>query len=286
MRRLRASGHKALVSLFCLTGGWSNDILHRLVALRRPAREAGGDAARIAAQIRDRGYYVFDRRIPGDVCERLLAFSLAESGYERGRPARVRYDLDESRILQSGDAQALMADPELLAVAEAYLGSRPLLDFVAMWWHTSFSTQPDKDAGQWFHFDMDRIKWLKFFIYLTDVGPENGPHTFVAGSHRSGGIPRSILKKGQVRIDDAEVQRAYAEGDAVELCGPRGTIIAEDTRGLHKGRAVRSGDRLVFQLQYSDIIFGADYPRPSGFAVTDALRDAARRHPGVFSRFV
>jgi len=294
--RIRASGHKALVSLFCLTGGRSNDLLHRLVAARHPPLpldDLDDVAAPIAAQLRERGYCVFERRVPADVCERLLAFALAEEAevsgvravYERGEPRGVRYDFSEETILRSGDAQALMADREFLAVAQAYLECRPLLDFAAMWWHTAWSAQPDKKAGQWFHFDMDRIKWLKFFIYLTDVGPDDGPHTFVAGSHRTGGIPRSILKKGQVRIDDAEVRRAYAADDIVELWGPRGTIIAEDTRGLHKGAAVRAGDRLVLQLQYSDSRFGANYPRPAGAVLTPALRDAARRYPGVYAGY-
>jgi hypothetical protein len=89
-----------------------------------------------------------------------------------------------------------------------------------------------------------------------------------------------------VRIDDAEVFGAYASGDVVEFCAPRGTIIAEDTRGLHKGAAVRSGDRLVFQLQYSDSDFGAGYPRPANFVLAPPLRAAASRYPEVYSRFL
>jgi hypothetical protein len=286
MSWLKKLGHKALVALFCQTGGSSNELLHRLVARRHPPLDLGdGDAARIGDELRERGFYVFDWRVPADVCERLLDFSLRETAYERGRPRAVRYELGEASILHSDDAQALMADRRFLAVAQAYLQCRPLLDFVAMWWHTSFSQQPDKDAGQWFHFDMDRIKWLKFFIYLTDVGPENGPHTFVAGSHRRGRIPRSILRRGQVRIADAEVLGAYAKEDVVEFCGPRGTIVAEDTRGLHKGAAVRMGDRLVFQLQFSDSMFGADYGRPAGAVLTPSLRAAIDRYPDVYSRF-
>lgn len=287
MSFVKKLGHKALVALFCLTGGASNELLHRLVARRHPPLDLGDDdSARIAGGLRERGYHVFDWRVPADVCERLLDFSLRETAYERGRPGAVRYDLDESSILRSDDAQALMAHRRFLATAQAYLQCRPLLDFAAMWWHTAFSQQPDKDAGQWFHFDMDRIKWLKFFIYLTDVGPENGPHTFVAGSHRRGGIPRSILRQGQTRIADAEVLGAYAKEDIVEFCGPRGTIVVEDTRGLHKGAAVRSGDRLVFQLQFSDsLFFGADYERPAGAVLAPPLRAAADRYPEVYSRF-
>ena len=134
---------------------------------------------------------------------------------------------------------------------------------------------------------MDRIKWLKFFFYITDVGPDNGPHSFVAGSHRTKGIPASILNKGQVRIDDGDVLDSYSKQDIIEFEGPAGTIIAEDTRGLHKGKHVRKGDRLVFQLEFSDSVFGKVYPDPKeGFTPISSLHRMAAAYPAVYSRFV
>ncbi|MEI6399325.1 MAG: phytanoyl-CoA dioxygenase, partial [Pseudomonadota bacterium] len=118
---------------------------------------------------------------------------------------------------------------------------------------------PDKTAAQYFHFDMDRIKWLKFFIYITDVGPDNGPHSFIAKSHRSGGIPGELLQGFYKRLTDEEVFTHYGPKSRIEFTGVKGTIIAEDTRGLHKGKHVQSGDRLVFQLQYSNSLFGGEY---------------------------
>ena len=41
--------------------------------------------------------------------------------------------------------------------------SAPVFDFIAMWWHTQSNT-PDKEAAQYFHFDMDRLRWIKFFF--------------------------------------------------------------------------------------------------------------------------
>ena len=43
--------------------------------------------------------------------------------------------------------------------------------------------------------------------------------------------------------------------DMVEIGGPRGTIFAEDTRGLHKGKHLLTGDRLLFQLEFSNSLF-------------------------------
>jgi hypothetical protein len=301
--------HQALVLLFCQTGGGSNDLFHRVIARRNPplALDANGVLGNlsphqldsITSDLRERGYHVFDQLLPPSLCDQLLEFALTENAsvriggkpvvehYDRAHPHGVRYDFSEETILKSGAAQALMADRSVLAVAQSYLGCAPILDLIACWWHTAWSQQPDKDAAQFFHFDMDRIKWLKFFFYVTDVGPENGPHTFVAGSHRTKAIPQSILDKGQVRVDDDEVLRSFSKDDLIEFRGPRGTIIAEDTRGLHKGKHVQSGDRLIFQLEFSDSLFGADYGDPAaGFVPAAPLREMAAAYPSVYTRFV
>jgi len=312
--RFRKSGatptraHMALASLFCQTGGTSNDLIHAFIVRRRPLMhiDDGGilgldeqELQQVVNQLTERGYYVFERKLPADLRDRLLEFALAEEAvvrnkqqrelarYDRENPKAVRYDFSEATILRSEAAQELMADRSLLALAQAYLKCAPMLDLIACWWHTSWSLEPDKEAGQFFHFDMDRIKWLKFFFYITDVGPDNGPHTFVAGSHRTKGIPRSILNKGQVRIDDTEVLGFYPKDDIIEFSAPSGTIIVEDTRGLHKGKHVRAGDRLIFQLEFSDSVFGATYPDPTqGFIPVPALQQMAVAYPGVYSRFL
>ncbi|MDQ3000956.1 MAG: phytanoyl-CoA dioxygenase family protein [Fibrobacterota bacterium] len=301
-------GHQGLVACFCRTSGRSNDYLHNHIAKSRPPVPIDGvgvlgsmapeDIARIKTSLDDRGYHVFAHRLPDALCDRMLQWALAEKAvvkvdkqpilvaYDRANPIGVRYEWTEEVIMKCPEAQVLMADPGILAVAQAYLGCKPILDLIASWWHTDFSRQPDKDAAQFFHFDMDRVKWLKFFFYITDVGPDNGPHTFVAGSHRTGGINRSILDKGQVRIEDAEVLGKYAPEDIIEFIAPRGTIIAEDTRGLHKGKHVHSGDRLVFQLEFSDSLFGMEYPDPRRAPAGDALRAMAKSYPGVYDRYL
>ncbi len=112
-----------------------------------------------------------------------------------------------------------------------------------------------------YHFDMHRVGFLKWFFYLTDVTPETGPHCVIAGSHRRAGKPPEILERGFVRIPDEDLQKYYAPEQMVELCGPRGTIIAVDTRAFHKGKLPETADRLVLQFQLSNGLFGAPYRR-------------------------
>jgi hypothetical protein len=124
-------------------------------------------------------------------------------------PRGVRYDLPMGEVIASPEVQALLCDWSILSVAQSYLRARPIADVMAFWWTTAFNAQPSPAAAQYFHFDMDRIKWLKFFIYLTDVGPDAGPHAFIAGSHRTGGTPQSLLDRGYVRLPDGDVRACF-----------------------------------------------------------------------------
>jgi len=206
--------------------------------------------------------------------------------YNRTNPAAVRYDFEPEVVINNPDVQSLMADASILSVAQNYLGSLPIADVTSMWWHTAYSDQPDEDAAQLFHFDMDRIRWLKIFIYLTDVKSENGPHCFIEGSHRTGGIPSTLLSKGYARISDEEALQHYPAEKILEFRAPAGTIILEDTRGLHKGMVVRSGDRLMLQLQFSNSLFGATYPRSRFQGPLSAdLAQRVRDHRSIYTNY-
>lgn len=310
------SAYQSMISLFCQSGGVSNDRLSRMVSRLYPPYDLGiahgvlgefrnQDLERITHDLDERGYHVFAHRLPADLCDRLLEFALrnrctmrAMTGqerkeakeverYTREQPASVRYDFSAQDVIDNADVQALMADPSLIAVAQSYLRSKPIFDVMSMWWHTAYSKQPDQDAAQFYHFDMDRIKWLKFFIYLTDVEADNGPHCFIAGSHRSGGIPRALLAKGYTRLSDEEVAAYYPPERFIEFTGPRGTVIAEDTRGLHKGKHLLSGDRLMLQLQFSNSLYGGLYAKTRFSRIASpALGEMLRRYPRLYSNYV
>lgn len=306
--------YQGMVQLFCATGGTSNDMMSSLIALRhRPyalpnASGVLGDFSdqeveAIGSSIREKGYHVFQQRLPDSLCDELLKYATTmpcvrrgtDGGNEadlqmlrfpRGNTDGVRYDFQERELINHSLIQSLMADLSFIAVAQKYLQTQPIVDVVAMWWNAA-SPRPDSAAAQYWHFDMDRIKWLKFFVYLTDVGPENGPHSFVAGSHRSGGIPPALLQKGYSRLTDEEVNRNYSADKFVEFSAPRGTVIAEDTRGLHKGKHVTEGDRLIFQMQFSNSLFGGQYPLSRITKVESGrLEEMIARFPRMYSNYV
>ncbi len=282
--------YQSLIQLFCLTGGRSNDIMSRAVALtHRPyqweqidgilGRLSAAEVGDIASDLNKNGFHIFKQKLPVQLCDRLEAFALSQEAvirpmdqevdqtfgtrkavYEPSSPKGIIYQFEQDVLVNQPDIQSLMIDTSLIAVAQTYIGSQPVLDEVNLWWSTAYEKKPDSGAAQLYHFDMDRIRWLKFFIYLTDVGPDNGPHCFVAGSHRTGGIPERFLSRGYTRLPDSEVHTAYPADVCIEFTGPRGTIIAEDTRGLHKGRPVLRGHRLVLEFEFSNSLFGATSP--------------------------
>lgn len=304
---------QSLIRLFCASGGRTNDVMARLVSVRFPPRKLDAEQGilpalsntwlnNVADTLRNRGYFVFEQRVPDAVCDQLLDFALKQpavlrptDGQERTRhtgvydpanPLAVSYDFQQNDLLNHPVVQSLMGDPAIVYVAQAYLQTQPVADVVSMWWSTAFSDRPDSESAQFYHFDMDRIKWLKFFIYLTDVSPQNGPHYFVARSHRTGGIPQELLAKGYSRHLDEDVAAHYRPADFIEFAAPRGTILAEDTRGLHKGQHVQHGHRLLLQFQFSNSLFGPPYPKGTLREIADpALSKMAQLQPRMLSGF-
>jgi hypothetical protein len=73
----------------------------------------------------------------------------------------------------------------------------------------------------------------------------------------------------------------------VELCGPRGTILAVDTRGYHKGKTPTSGHRLIAQLIFSWPEYNVHAPRqPLPSQLDPALSRAMEESPRVFEHFM
>jgi len=298
--------------LYCHTRGYSNDVISALVkgngrpyALPNSKGIMGDlsaqDVDKIVSTINEVGYYRFPQRAPEDLCDRLLEFALTtpcmlrppreglptEMVYDRANPHTISYRVEEQRLFGCPDVQKLAADMSMLSIAQAYLGCPPVMDIVAMWWSAAFGDQASSEIAQLYHFDMDRLKFLKFFIYLTDVTPENGPHYIVARSHRRDGKPSELWGRGAVRIPDSDIERAYPKEELIEVCGPRGTIFAEDTRAFHKGKVVTSGDRLVLQYEFCNSLFGAPFTTIHlGQDATPDLLSAVRSYPAIYSKFV
>lgn len=150
-------------------------------------------------------------------------------------------DIVEAPLLKA--AHDIAFDERLLALAAQYFGSTPYVDSIQAWWSLASSGEPEEAEN--FHRDNDGIRFLKFFLYLTDVGEAQGPHKFVVGSH----VEPTLLERR--RLTDGEVTAAFGPERILTVTGQAGDAFIEDTFGIHKGQQPTSGTRLLLQVRYS-----------------------------------
>jgi Phytanoyl-CoA dioxygenase (PhyH) len=162
-------------------------------------------------------------------------------------------DLDQ--LVQQEHLRKLAFDPYFLSIAGAYLGCVPIHVQTNAWFSfpTFNETNNLSTNAQMFHQDKEFAKFFKVFIYLTDVTEDNGPHVFIEGSHideaHTLGVPITD------RIPDLDITKYYAAERIKTLLGPAGTITFADTSGVHKSLTVRSGYRLMLQLEYASSLY-------------------------------
>lgn len=314
-------GHQGLIGLFCSTSGKSTKLFHNVIKFfNKPysfEKESVGVLGKvnkealetISKELSSNGYYIFKNKLSEETCDSLIKFALETEAYvrpetnfnndttsilklekqkiNRNNPIAIRYDFLPHELIQNVEIQKLLADMSLISVAQEYLQCKPKTDVMGMWWHTAFSKKESSESATMYHFDMDRIKWLKFFFYLTDTTKENGAHQFIAGSH-NGNIPNKFLDKGYARLDSKEVIDCYGKNREITYEAPCGTIIAEDTSGLHRGLPVQKGDRLVFQIQFSNSLFGAESKttKIDRENVCSELKNNIEKYPDIYELYI
>ena len=170
-------------------------------------------------------------------------------------PLAEKYAATTDSLLRNDLVRQMMVDRGLLEIAQRYLGTAPIIDILTAWY--SFpSTAPSHEAAQLFHFDLDRIRWMKVFFLLTDQTIDTGAHTYIPGTHRDGGINPKLLAKGYVRLEDEDVDQFHPRHTWKSMEAPAGSILLEDTRGLHKGVSLKRDHRLMLQFEYAQSLFG------------------------------
>jgi hypothetical protein len=135
------------------------------------------------------------------------------------------------------------ANLQIKPIADAYLGADSIILNSQIW-----ATFPDEkntynpDFG--FHYDLDDYRFLKLFIYLTDVDEDSGPHQIIDESHLGNVIFRFFNR----RLGNALPAR-FSNKVKVML-GKRGEGFFEDTLCYHKGTRPKN-PRMILQLQFA-----------------------------------
>lgn len=146
-------------------------------------------------------------------------------------------------ILRAPHVLKVLNDPLVLETAELLLGCKPTLDNITCWW--AFTGRSQAKGFQRFHRDFDTPRFIKLFIYLTDVDLQSGAHVFVRGSQRSEKV--NVTRY----IDDDEVEAAFGREALTAMCGQAGTCFLEDTYGIHRAGLPVERPRLILSAQYN-----------------------------------
>jgi hypothetical protein len=216
-----------------------------------------------ASEIAKHGFYLIPDLLPESLIDSLLSHLENGTTHPRGmevddftpgkpNPKYPTWWMNTDEILKNSSVQALLCEKNVVKTAYQYLKSRPQIMSLAMWKSFSgFGT--DANASQKFHYDNDRANFIKLFVYLTDVSEDNGPHTYVEGSHMK--KPKTLLH-GE-KLEDSEVLDFYTNSKLKVITGKKGQAFFADTAGFHKGTKVLKDSRAIFQINFATDDFGA-----------------------------
>ena len=184
----------------------------------------------------------------------------------------TRYNFDSNDLINQSSIQQLIMDEYLIDIAREYFDSEPIFDIPVMWWSTPFGNVPSSNAAQLYHYDLERVKWLKIFFYLTDVNDSNGPHQYIEKSHKVNSKPIELLSKGYKRISDDEIGNYYNIDSFKVIKGLKGSAFAADTLCWHKGTKLIKGNRLVLELNYASSLLGTNHEKLKVKTPTDSFK--------------
>lgn len=219
----------------------------------------------IVKEIESNGYYIFEEKIEKEVIESInnklgnVQFNHFGNKINFDETDSIdypRFDYDNQQLIDnSPELVDLIFDKSLYTIAANYLQTKPYMDLIACW-YSKPSENGKSEAAQEYHYDLDRFKFIKFFVYLNDVHSSNGPHCYIQTSNKL--KPNNIQDR---RYSDTELLQKYSKDQFKEIIGSAGTIIAVDTIGYHKGKELTKGDRTIFQIEYANSMFGQNYPK-------------------------
>jgi hypothetical protein len=155
----------------------------------------------------------------------------------------------------------LACHSSIVGAIQAYMGCTPTISGFQIW-HT-FPGYVDVPAES-FHRDRDCFRFVKMFVYLSDVDSNSGPHQFVQLSHnpdvlqayfRSKGInvdfPR-LFEGNSRNLNLAEIEKIFGV-NILTITGAAGSTFLEDTYGLHRGTRPTSSSRMIFSVTYTGL---------------------------------
>ena len=294
------STHHSFITIYCITSGFISFLLSQVISFFEKPKliKNSKDIDNIDKFLNKNGYSVLSEKYHKDNLENLIELQNKIKCYARSDEKKEKfffkdhivqfptYSYSEKDLLSEECVLKTITDPVFLEIAKKYLNTNPVLTSVNMWWSTNYLKKADSEAAQMFHFDLDRIKWLKFFIYLTDVNINSGPHVYVSGTHKPFSKPYKFMLRGYKRILDEEINNSYEQSRIKTICGDKGTIIIGDTSCYHKGLPPLNENRLIFEFELSNSLFGGvDYEKNFILEKNEIFDKYKKNYPSIFKAY-
>ena len=175
-------------------------------------------------------------------------------------------------LVKSFELLSLATNDEIIGVLSEYFGCLPKIQYLAAW--RTFDND-DELSEMFFHMDHHGHKFVKLFLYLSDVKEGDGHHQFVKESHDWPKFDKILSLKDKKNVRNQVIAKRKWKGDfwmnndsviqslrnkVISVTGNSGTFFMEDTSGLHRGTKITSGKpRLLFQVLYTPFDSGKDF---------------------------
>jgi len=180
---------------------------------------------------------------------------------EKFRPSTLKLLMPDDHAYFS-----LWLDPLVLSVIEGYMGFKPILREAYI--RRNFPCTYRVMNHNWHRDTNHKTHLLKAFIFFNDCYIDTGAHRYIAGTVHGDQF------RDKIYYSDVEVEAMYPEGSADHVISevPAGTIILEDTRGLHKAG--------IPQRHYRDLGFAVFVPpmlfrdESENFAISKSVYDS------------
>lgn len=261
-----------------------NPTLRRAVifALRKwigQAGRIGDDANPILEELKDHGVVQMNGVLSDLQCAEIVEYLSDKPVYDRNntidrafsqaQPEDMAFGIHlPENVLACPHIMEFVSSQKMVQLAADYLGCTPTLSCLGVQW--SFPTDAPSVA-QKFHRDSEDWKYLRFLIYLTDVDEGSGPHVYIKGSHRD----RLPLRLKFYSAD--EIAQQYGIESFVKILGKRGTGIAADTAGIHKGELPSARPRLILTFTFAILPNPLEHYEPLRTRHGDALKTRTNR---------
>ena len=232
--------HEKRVTLAMRMAAWRRKKLENLVA------------PEYRAQYAETGFVKIENFLPPEVFEAVTR-ELAERDFERfdmkqGATVTRRAIIDDSDLESLPGFKAARNDPRLtnlLRYVSSHAG-QPLLVVQVVMAFPSVVTKGSTDPQTALHSDTFQPT-AKAWLFLRDVGEEDGPFAYVPGSHEmtpqrlawernisenADAIENTLSARGSLRVTQDELS-ALGYSQPVKMTAKANTLVVADTHGFH-----------------------------------------------------